>query len=82
MRRWNFAFQKGFAEARWQTAGRVRRQDAEQCAPGWHPDKRLLQHPDKQIALMELPYNEGGERPVGLEIRAEQDAADLNARDP
>jgi len=82
VRRWNFAFQKGFTEVRWQAARRVGRQDAEQRAPGRHPGKRLLQYPDKQIALMELPYHEGRERPLGLEIRAKQDAAGLDARDP
>lgn len=74
--------QKGFTEAGRQAARRVWGQDAKERAPGRHPGKRLLQHADKQIALLELLHHEGGQRPVGPEIRTEQDATGLDSRDP
>lgn len=78
MRRWNFAFQKGFAEARGQATRRIGRQDTKQSPPGRHPGKRLLQHADRQATQPKLPHRESGERAVGLEIGTEQDAAGLN----
>jgi hypothetical protein len=82
VRRWNFALQKGFAEARGQAAWRIGGQNPKQSAPGRHPGERLLQHADKQVPLTELPCREGRERPVGFKIGAEQNATGLDSRDP
>jgi hypothetical protein len=82
VRHWNFAFQKGFAKASGQASRPVGRQGAEQRTPGGHPGKRFLQHPDRQVALAELPDHECRERPVGFEIGAEQDSTGVDSRNP
>ncbi len=55
------------------TARCVGGQNAEERAPGRHPCEWPLQHADEQAAPLKLPHDERGERPVGLEIGAEQD---------
>jgi hypothetical protein len=81
VRRWNFAFQKGFAEASRQTARRPGRENAEQRAPRRHPCERSLQHANEQVALPKLPHDERRERPIDIKIGAEQDAARFDPRD-
>ena len=53
----------------------MRGQDTQKRAPRGHPREGSLQHADEQVAGIELPHDERRERPVGLELSAEQDAA-------
>ncbi len=82
VRRRNFASQKGFAEARRQSAGSLGWQDAEQRTPGRHPGKRLLEDANREVALPQIAHREREERTIRGEIGAEQCPAGLDPQDP
>lgn len=69
------------AQASRQAARCIWGQNAEERAPGRHPCEGPLQHADEQVALLKLPHCERGERPVGSEIGAKQDAARIDPLD-
>jgi hypothetical protein len=68
------AFQKGFTKTRRQSAGSLRRQDAEQRTARRHPGERPLENPDAEAALPQATHRQGREGAIGVEIGAEQNA--------
>jgi hypothetical protein len=80
VRRQNFAFQKGFAKAKWYSSGRFRREDAEKRAARRHPGERALEDADGETAIKQVTHCKGGERTVRGKIGPQQDTGGLDAR--
>jgi hypothetical protein len=58
------AFQKALPKTRRQPTRRVRRQDAEQSAPGGDPGKRLLENSHAQVVAEQVANSQRRERAI------------------
>jgi hypothetical protein len=79
VRRWNFAFQQGFAKARRYSSWSFSRQDAEKRATRRHPGKGALENTNGHASIEQVAHHESGEGAARGEIGAQQDTRGIEA---